>query len=205
MPALQDSAAKTILFMFNTFEPLDPQREAVGPSRFAFGFPAGLFALLIDGKLTPQIRSGTTVTDAAWAKLFTAAGIPTVVDDDMHSWLRSHAALVIPLMSIAMVNVRRGTGITWSEARIYARAMRRAFGVVRELGNSVRPGMVAAVSRLPSVLGDPDPVADEPHQDIARSRPARPRGGSHAHRPDGRGLPPWGGAAAEHPALETRL
>ena len=45
LPALQDSAAKTILFMFNTFEPLDPQREAVGPSRFAFGFPAGLFAL----------------------------------------------------------------------------------------------------------------------------------------------------------------
>lgn len=40
------------------------------------------------------IRPGTTVSDPELALLFTAAGVPSVVDDDMQSWLRSHAAMV---------------------------------------------------------------------------------------------------------------
>jgi len=67
------------MFMFNTFEALDPLRDAVGAPRFAFGFPAGVFALLLDGKLKPQIRSGTTAGDTAWAKTFTDDNYPKVV------------------------------------------------------------------------------------------------------------------------------
>jgi 2-dehydropantoate 2-reductase len=40
LPALVASAAKTVMFMFNIFDPLRRLRDAVGPSRFAFGFPA---------------------------------------------------------------------------------------------------------------------------------------------------------------------
>jgi len=36
-----------------------------------------VFSRLIDGKIDPQVRQGTTVGDAAWAKVFSAAGIPT--------------------------------------------------------------------------------------------------------------------------------
>ncbi len=136
LPALRASAAATVMFMFNTFEPLDPLRDAVGAQRFAFGFPGGVFALLRDGKLEPQIRSGTTVGDAGWAKTFTDAGIPTVVEPDMHSWLRSHAALVIPLMAIGTVVLQRGAGISWREAGAYAAAMETAFRIVR---SSVTP------------------------------------------------------------------
>src|SRR6478735_4539884 len=48
LPALAASAAKTVMFMFNTFEPLARLSEAVGASRFAFGFPA-ILATVDDG------------------------------------------------------------------------------------------------------------------------------------------------------------
>lgn len=152
LPALCASAARAVMFMFNTFEPLDPLRDAVGADRFAFGFPAGVFTLLRDGKIEPQIRAGTTVGDAAWARTFTDAGIPTVVDEDMHAWLRSHAALVIPLMAIGTVVFQRGAGISWREAGTYAAAMEAAFRIVRELGHSVAPSFLRALSRLPRSL-----------------------------------------------------
>ena len=93
-------AGKTVMFMFNTFDSLDRLRDAVGPQRFAFGFPA-LMASVEDGKLSATIpRRGitTTVNEPLWAKVFADAGIPATVHDDMESWLRSHAALIVPLM-----------------------------------------------------------------------------------------------------------
>lgn len=152
LPALRASAARAVMFMFNTFEPLDPLRAAVGAERFVFGFPGGVFTLLRDGRIEPQIRAGTTVGDAAWAKTFTDAGIPTVVEEDMHGWLRSHAALVIPLMAIGTVVFQRGAGISWGEADKYAEAMKAAFRIVRELGHAITPSGVRTLSRLPRSL-----------------------------------------------------
>lgn len=152
LPALRQSAAKHIMFMFNTFEPLDRLRDAVGAERFSFGFPGGVLAHLIDGKLRRRVLRGTTVGNAAWARVFGAAGIPTVTSADMHGWLRSHAAFVIPLMSIGVVVAHRNAGITWREARRYAAALARAFHVVRGLGHAVTPTEVAWLSRLPRPL-----------------------------------------------------
>ena len=152
LPALRASAAKKVMFMFNTFDPLDPLREAVGAGRFAFGFPAGVFTLLREGKIEPQIRSGTTTDDAAWAKSFTDAGIPTVVDGDMHAWLRSHAALVIPLMAIGTVVHQSGAAISWPEAGRYAAAMTQAFEVVHALGHRITPSILRLMSRLPRAV-----------------------------------------------------
>ncbi|HTU64132.1 MAG TPA: ketopantoate reductase family protein, partial [Polyangiales bacterium] len=47
LPTLRASAARTVMFMFNTFESLAPLRAAVGDARFAFGYPDGVFALLV--------------------------------------------------------------------------------------------------------------------------------------------------------------
>lgn len=152
LPALRASAARTVMFMFNTFEPLDRLRDAVGAARFVFGFPAGVFTLLIDGRIRPQVRSGTTVGEAAWAVLFSAAGIPTVVEPDMHSWLRTHAALVAPLMAIGVAVVARGGGIRWAEARRYAAALTQGFAVVRALGNAILPASIARMAGLPRAL-----------------------------------------------------
>jgi 2-dehydropantoate 2-reductase len=149
LPALRASAARRVMFMFNTFEPLDPLREAVGAERFVFGFPGGVFTILRDGKIEPQIRAGTTVGDAAWAKLLTEAGIPAEVDGDMHAWLRSHAALVVPLMAMSTVVVQRGAGVSWREAGAYAEAMEVGFRIVRELGHTITPSSVRTLSGLP--------------------------------------------------------
>lgn len=152
LPALRESAARRVMFMFNTFEPLEPLRDAVGAERFVFGFPAGVFAILADGRVTPTIRAGTTVGEAAWAKVFSDAGIPSVVEADMHAWLRSHAALVIPLMSMSTVVYARGAGVSWREASAYATAMAQGFRVVRGLGHRLMPSMVAALAALPRAV-----------------------------------------------------
>ncbi|WP_438020529.1 2-dehydropantoate 2-reductase N-terminal domain-containing protein [Sorangium sp. So ce315] len=152
LPALTASAARTVMFMFNTFEPLGRLRDAVGPERFAFGFPA-ILASLDDGKLTSKIVTRgllTTVTDAAWAKVFADAGIPAVVHPDMESWLRTHAALVAPVMVAFVTSHARQAGVSWAEAMSLARAMEEGLRLVRQLGNTITPEPVAVLSRLPA-------------------------------------------------------
>ncbi len=152
LPALRESAARTVMFMFNTFESLDPLRDAVGVGRFAFGFPGGVFTLLVDGRIKPQINPGTTAGDAAWAATFSDAGIPTVVEPDMQAWLRSHAALVAPLMAMGVLVHGRGAGVSWREAVAYAEATAAGFDVVRGLGHALKPAPVAVLSRLPRAV-----------------------------------------------------
>ncbi|MGK4008057.1 2-dehydropantoate 2-reductase N-terminal domain-containing protein [Sorangium sp. So ce1036] len=152
LPALTASAAKTVMFMFNTFGPLGRLRDAVGSARFAFGFPA-IVASLDDGKLTSTIVTRgllTTVTDGTWAKVFSDAGIPAVVHPDMESWLRTHAALVVPVMVVGVMAHARQAGVSWTEAMTLARAMEEGFRLVRQLGNTITPEPVAALSRVPT-------------------------------------------------------
>lgn len=153
LPALRASAARQVMFMFNTFEPLGRLRDAVGPARFTFGFPA-ILASVDDGKLTTEIVARgplvTTVADADWARAFTAAGIASVVCPDMQSWLRTHAAFVVPVMVLAHRAHQRKAGISWGEARTFAAAMREGFTLVRRLGNTITPSAMTVVERLPS-------------------------------------------------------
>ena len=151
LAALGRSAAETVMFMFNTFRSLERLRDAVGPQRFAFGFPA-IMASLDRGKLSATIpRRGitTTVTHAVWAKVFSDAGIPATVQEDMQSWLRTHAALIVPLAVAGSSAHRRGRGISRDEAMRLARAMDEGFQLVRRLGDSLIPASVAILSWLP--------------------------------------------------------
>lgn len=152
LPVLSASAARRVMFMFNTFEPLEPLRDAVGAARFCFGFPGGVFTLLEDGKIQPQVRAGSVAGDATWAKVFCAAGIPTAVEPDMHSWLRTHAAAVAPLMALGTIVLARGRGLSWSEAAAHARAFDAGMSIVRRLGNALLPASLGRVARLPGTL-----------------------------------------------------
>jgi 2-dehydropantoate 2-reductase len=158
LPALQRSAAKQVMFMFNTFEPLDRLREAVGADRFVFGFPA-IAAELKEGKLKAQVIPRalaalqiTIVTDPAWAETFSKAGIATSTQADMHSWLRTHAALVAPLMITADRAYKRGSGLSWSESRELASGMAEGFTLVRSLGHRLTPSNIETFSKLPASL-----------------------------------------------------
>jgi 2-dehydropantoate 2-reductase len=152
LPALRASAATTVMFMFNTFASLDPLREAVGAARFAFGFPAVL-AALPDGKLKFDVytRGQTTLaTDAGWAQVFTDAGIRTAVHDDIESWLRTHAVLIVAMMAMGSRAHERRAGISWAEAKTYARALREGFALVRRLGNAITPAPMGLLGRAPT-------------------------------------------------------
>jgi 2-dehydropantoate 2-reductase len=154
LPALAASAAKTVMFMFNTFEPFDRLRDAVGPARFAFGFPA-ILASIDDGRLASKIvtRGQTSiVTDAAWAKVFTEAGIPAAIESDMESWLRTHAALVAPVMVVSVTAHARQAGVSWPEASRAAGAMKEGLGLVHRLGHRLTPAPMAMLSRLPTPM-----------------------------------------------------
>ncbi len=154
LPILAASAAQRVMFMFNTFEPLDRLREAVGAPRFAFGFPA-ILATVTEGKLTAQIVTRgmvTPVSDAAWAQHFTAAGIPTVVEPEMHNWLRTHAALVVPVMTVANIAYARQAGVSWREAGQAAAALAEGFALVRQLGNRITPAAIGLLHGLPTPL-----------------------------------------------------
>lgn len=151
LPALAESRAQAVMFMFNTFESLEPLREAVGSARFAFGFPS-IVADLQGGRVTANIvKHGmlTTVSDARWATLFTDAGIPSVVHTDMHSWLRTHAAFITPFLVVAGSAYARGRGIDWREARRAADALVEGVSLVRRLGHPITPASIDRLSRLP--------------------------------------------------------
>src|SRR6478609_7338837 len=152
LPLLRASAARRVMFMFNTFEPLDRLERAVGPERFSFGFPQGVFTLLIAGVIHPTIRPGSTASDADLARLFSAAGIPTSVEPDMHSWLRSHAALVVPLMSAGVLAHARGAGVSLREAWQHAEAFAAGFAIVRAQKNPILPAPLAGLARLPRLI-----------------------------------------------------
>lgn len=149
LPMLRASAARKVMFMFNTFQSIAPLREAVGHARFAFGFPGGVFTLLKEGRIATQIRRGTVSSDADLAAVFAAAGIPTEVENDMQSWLRSHAAAVYPLMAIGVLSFARQGGISWREAVLHAEAFASGMRIVRAMGSDVRPKVLGRVASLP--------------------------------------------------------
>lgn len=154
LPSLAASAAHTIMFMFNTFQPLDRLRDAVGSQRTVFGFPA-IMAGIEEGRLSSTVfRRGarTTVSDDRWAKVFSATGIPSTTHPDMQSWLRTHAAVAVPLMMAGDSVHQRGRGLRRREAMQLARALREGLNLVRQLGNTLTPSPIAVLDHLPVQL-----------------------------------------------------
>ena len=145
LPALRASAARTVLFMFNQFEPLARLRDALGAERVAFAFPA-VIASIDDGVLTARVVTlgqRTLASAPQWADLFTQAGIPTDVEPEMQSWLRTHAVIIATLAALGVTARRRGAGLRFDEARAYARALREGLDLVEALGERILPpGMV---------------------------------------------------------------
>ncbi len=154
VPSLAESRAKTVLFMFNTFEKLDRWRAAIGSERFEVGFP-NMISFLVDGKL-PNIVDGpgmvTTLSSASWAARLEAAAMPAEVEPDMESYLRSHAAFFVPLMVAAWWTWERAKNLTWSEARRLSAAFQEGCALVRSLGHTLKPRAVSVVAALPGFM-----------------------------------------------------
>jgi 2-dehydropantoate 2-reductase len=162
-----------ILFMFNTFASLDKYFDVLGKERCIMGFPA-ITAFFYDGALVHQFLSFgqiTIISSPEWRSIFSSAGITCVHEPDMQSWLRTHAAMVVGVMSAAVAAAKRKSGVTWAEAQLSAGAAREGVTLVKKLGNSVTPkfiyylgvaapsfvltGLLWVLTRVPSIRNNP--------------------------------------------------
>ncbi len=154
LPALKRSEARVILFMFNTFRRTEPWRDAIGHTRFSVGFPA-MTAFFVEGKLKSVVDAPgmvTTLSNPDWAKLLKAAGLPTEVEYDMDSYLRTHVALVVPLMVAAVWTRQRPGELSWQEAKRLSAAWQEGLRVVRGLGHTLKPRLASLLAALPAWL-----------------------------------------------------
>jgi len=154
IPALAASRATTILFMFNTFDKTDKWRAALGAERLVHGFP-NMLASFESGKLRSTVDGPgmvTTLSSEKWADLIKQAGIPTEVEDDMDSFLRTHVAFVVPLMIAGQWTWKRSSNLSWAEARCLTAALIEGFALVRSLGHTIKPALIAFFARVPRPL-----------------------------------------------------
>lgn len=168
LPALRRSAAKSIQFMFVTFEP-ERLKDAVGAGRCAFGMPFLQARIDEEGRLDPSIPKSqkSLMSDERWVEVFNAAGLPAAHEPDMALWLRCHVPLCVGFESVAVAGERRGGGASWDEARLVARGVKESFALIKGLGYPVYPKSKAQISGLP------DPVLAFMLWMFSRVRPMR--------------------------------
>lgn len=152
LPALHRSAAKSVQFMFNTF---DPQRlqQVIGAERCTFGMPFVQALLSDDGRLSSTIGAGgqkTLMAQQRWVDVFNRAGLPAALESNMPLWLRCHAPLCVAFESISIAGMRRGCGASWHEAMVLARGIHASFHLIESLGHTVYPTSKKAMARSPS-------------------------------------------------------
>ncbi len=152
LPALQRSAAKTILFMFNNFEP-ERLSEALGSERCSFGMPFIQARLDQDGKLSAKIGAAgqkSKINNQAWVNVFNAAGLPAVLEANMFLWLRCQVPLGAAFESVSVAAMRRGGGASWKEAMVIARGAQESFTLIQRLGYRIYPLGKAFLHRSPT-------------------------------------------------------
>jgi len=151
LPALQRSAAKSIQFMFVTFEP-ERLRDAVGADRCAFGMPFVQAIIKEDGKLKATIGGAgqkTIMSHQRWVDIFNSAGLPAALEPDMALWLRCHVPMCIAFESVSVAGERRGGGASWREAVIIARGVHEGFALIKGLGFPIYPKSKSRINSMP--------------------------------------------------------
>ena len=152
LPALQRSAAKCILFMFNNFDP-ERLQDAIGAERCAFGMPFVQAHLDKDGKLNATIGAAgqkSLLSEQRWVDLFAHAGLPAALEKAMPLWLRCHVPLCVAFESVSVAGVRRGGGASWGECLVLARGVHEGFALVQRLGFELYPAAKKRLNRSPT-------------------------------------------------------
>lgn len=151
---LENSAAKIILLMFNTFYGTERYRDVLGSGLLTAGFP-NMKAHLENDQLSYKVDGPgmvTTLSQPDLAAVFKEAGLPTEVEPDMNAFLRSHVVMAVPFFVAGLWTWQRREALTWAEASKLTLALREGATVVRNMGHALRPRSFAMLSRLPSPL-----------------------------------------------------
>ena len=154
VPALQRSAAKQILFMFNNFEP-EKLRDLFAADRCSFGMPFIQSSLDQHGRLNAKISGAgpkIRISSKQWVDIFTHAGLPAVLEPKMLLWLRCHVPLGAAFESVCVAGERRGGGASWAESLAIARGMQESFTLIQRLGYRLYPSGKALLHTIPAQL-----------------------------------------------------
>ena len=141
LPSLRRSAAKSIQFMFNTFDP-ERLQSYVGATRCSFGMPFVQATVNKDGKLYAKVGSAgqkSRMNHRGWVEEFNHAGLPAMFDHNMLLWLRCHVPLCIAFESVSITGVRQGGGASWKSSMVLARGMQESYVLLHRLGYQVYP------------------------------------------------------------------
>ena len=152
LPALQRSQAKSVLLMFNCFEP-ERLRDVVGAERCTLGMPFVQASFEGDGRLKATIGTAgqkTLLGQPRWVEVFNAAGLPAALEPDMPLWLRCHVPLCVAFESVSVAGERRVGGASWGEAMVLARGMHECFALIKGLGYRVYPRGKARLNGCPA-------------------------------------------------------
>ena len=157
---MENSAAKIILLMFNTFYGTERYRDVLGSGLLTAGFP-NMKAYLGNDRLNHKVDGPgmvTTLSRPDLAAVFKEAGLPTEVEPDMNAFLRSHVVMAVPFFVAGLWTWQRREALTWADASKLTLALKEGATVVRNMGHALRPRprprprSFAMLSRLPSPL-----------------------------------------------------
>ena len=141
LPALRRSEAKSIQFMFNTFNP-ERLQASLGAARCSFGMPFVQATVNKDGKLYARV-GGTgqksMMDHQGWVELFLDAGLPAIFEPKMLLWLRCHVPLCIAFESVSVAGMRRGGGASWKQSMVLARGIQESYTLIQRLGYQIYP------------------------------------------------------------------
>jgi 2-dehydropantoate 2-reductase len=153
-----------VLFMGNNAAGPGEMLEQLGEGRVLLGFPGMSGAMegsvvRYMSELTPKITMGepdgrTTERLESFRAAFEGAGIEVEVCGDMDSWLKHHAAVVLPLCG---AYARAGGDLEALRGdkegvALMVRAIREGFGVLRELGHPLMPERLRRLETTPMFL-----------------------------------------------------
>jgi 2-dehydropantoate 2-reductase len=152
LPTLKQSSAKSILFMFNNFEP-ESLRDYIGAERCCFGMPFLQSDFDKDGRLNATIGAGgqkSIISEQRWVDLFIASGLPAALEKKMLLWLRCHVPLGVAFESVSVAALRRGGGASWAESMVLARGVHEGFALIQKLGYPLYPSGKAWLNKSPA-------------------------------------------------------
>ncbi|MET9329094.1 2-dehydropantoate 2-reductase N-terminal domain-containing protein [Tsukamurella sp. NPDC003166] len=164
VPTLAANGSRRIMPMLNNATDADGWNDQLGADRVTWGFPA-IVAENKDGvieySIVPGFVQSTTVgrpdgsvtEDVRGLKaLFDDAGIPTVISERMDSWLKTHAAVVAPMVAASFLPAREGIGprLGWKSASALGAAVQAGLRAVSGSGATIDPSNLKVLQYLPA-------------------------------------------------------
>ncbi|MDE2421101.1 MAG: NAD(P)-binding domain-containing protein [Gammaproteobacteria bacterium] len=161
LPSLEAHPCPRIVCMFNYAGDFTDLRQRFG-ERLFWAFPAMLAGFDADtgishhfilprvlsflqittiGSIQPGASRQTTASKQILVDLFNQAGIPSKGVDQMEAWLKTHSALMLPLIAYGVHKLKMNQSFTlsWSDSNIIASAIGECFQLLHQNNITLTP------------------------------------------------------------------